>query len=64
MNLTYVPNGEVKSRVEKCIIIKYDDGEADVGFRVKKSEEIPKVDVEERDENPVAGMHHIGTFPW
>ena len=50
--------------VEKCIIRKYEDGDADVGFRVKKPEEIGKADVEERDEDIVTGMHHTGTFPW
>jgi hypothetical protein len=63
VNLTYVPSGEGKSMVEKCIIRKYEDGDADVGFRVKKSEEIGKADVEERDEDIVTGMHHTGTFP-
>lgn len=49
--------------VEKCVIRKYEDGDADVGFRVKKPEEIEKADAEERDGDLVRDMHHIGTFP-
>lgn len=63
MNLVYVPRAGGKSAVEKCIIRNYDDGDADVGFRVKKSEEIGKADVEERDEDLIQGMHHTGMFP-
>jgi hypothetical protein len=63
VNLTYVPRVGGKSAVEKCIIRKYDDGDADVGFKVKKSKEIGKADVEEKDDDHTQGMHYIGTFP-
>jgi hypothetical protein len=62
VNLTYVQRVGGKSAVEKCVIRKYEDGDADVGFRVKKSEEIGKADVEERDVDLIQGMHHIGMF--
>jgi len=62
VNFTYVLRVGGKSAVEKCIIRKYDDGDADVGFKVKKSDEMGKTDVEERDEDLIQGMHHIGMF--
>jgi hypothetical protein len=58
VTLPYILSSETKSAEGIFAVIKYDDGEADVGFKIKGTEETPEAPVEERDGDLVLGIMH------
>ena len=56
VTLTYIPSGQTKSIEGTFTVVKYDDAEADVGFKIKVPEETPMAPAERTGEDLATGM--------